>query len=174
MDPFLGEIRAVGFNFAPQGWAVCDGSLLPISQNDALFSLLGTTYGGDGQTTFGLPDFRGRVAVGFGQGPNLSNYSMGQRGGEESVTLTTNQIASHSHLFAASDTTANSHSPTAGTFATLPAGGRADNLYKVATDTTMAPDMIQPSGQSLAHENRHPNQCLLYIIALEGIFPPQN
>src|SRR3954454_18083876 len=97
-DQYIGEIRAFAFNFAPLGWAFCEGQLLPINQNQALFSLLGTTYGGDGRTTFALPDLRGRVPISSGQGPGLQNYDLGQTGGEETVTLTGNQVGAHSHL----------------------------------------------------------------------------
>ena len=110
-EPFLGEIRLVGFNFAPVGWALCAGQILPINQNTALFSLLGTTYGGNGTTTFALPDLRGRAAVGFGQGPGLSNYDLGQSTGTETVTLTVGHIAAHSHLVAANAASATVLSP---------------------------------------------------------------
>src|SRR3982751_6487214 len=110
-NPFLGEIRMAGFNFAPRGWAFCAGQLLPISQNDALFALVGTTYGGDGQTTFGMPDLRGRVPINQGQGPGLSNYVMGQMSGTESVTLITAQIPPHSHAINAASGGARSANP---------------------------------------------------------------
>src|SRR5439155_18983562 len=107
-EPFLGEIRLFGFNFAPRGWAFCQGQLLPIAQNTALFSLLGTTYGGNGQTTFALPDLRGRVAVGFGQGPGLSNIDLGQVSGAETATLTQAQMPAHGHLASVSQAAASS------------------------------------------------------------------
>src|ERR1700719_3180515 len=110
-EPFLGEIRLVGFNFAPVGWALCAGQILPINQNTARFSLLGTTYGGNGTTNFALPDLRGRAALGFGQGPGLSNYDLGQSTGSETVTLTVGQIAAHNHLVAANAATATASSP---------------------------------------------------------------
>src|SRR3984893_4324338 len=110
-EPFLGQIMLVGFNFAPQGWAFCNGQLLSISQNTALFSLLGTTYGGNGTTNFALPDLRGRAAVGFGQGPGLSNYDLGQSTGSEMVTLTVGQMPAHNHLVAANAATATASSP---------------------------------------------------------------
>lgn len=174
MDPFIGEIRAVGFNFPPVGWAVCDGSLLSIAQNTALFSLLGTTYGGDGQTTFGLPDLRGRASIGQGQGPGTSNYVMGQIGGSESVTLTSGTMPSHTHAFNVTTNAPESTNPADGTFADLPAGSRAENLYAATSDSQALAGAISVSGGGVPHENRQPYECVLFIIALEGIFPPRN
>src|SRR3546814_1398233 len=112
MEPFLGQIMMVGFNFAPRGWALCQGQLLPISQNQALFSLLGTTYGGDGRTTFALPDLRGRCAIGMGQGPGLANYTQGEMAGQENVTLISTQMPQHTHSLAASSTNGTVSDPT--------------------------------------------------------------
>src|SRR6266536_3909865 len=110
-EPFLSEIRIFSFNFAPKGWAMCNGQLLPINQNQALFSLLGTTYGGNGQTTFALPDLRGRVPIHFGQGQGLPNYNLGERGGEETHTLSSLELAQHSHTASASSNTADQVTP---------------------------------------------------------------
>jgi microcystin-dependent protein len=175
-EPFLGQIMLVGFNFAPQGWAFCNGQLLSISQNTALFSLLGTTYGGNGTTTFALPDLRGRAALGFGQGPGLSNYDLGQSTGSETVTLTVGQIAAHNHLVAANAAAASVPSPSGADLAqTFDSGPKkAFNTYSTPPMTapvTLDPATVQPSGGSRPHENIQPVLALNYIIALQGIFP---
>ncbi len=172
MEPYLGYITLVGFNFAPQGWAFCDGSFLAISENDALFALLGTTYGGDGINTFALPDLRGRVPIHQGQGGGLSPYVLGQRAGTESVTLNLNQVPTHSHspLAAAAGTTA---SPGGAIWANSSNG---DKIY-LSTGTPASSMAGQPfggGGGGQAHENRQPLLALNYIIALEGIFPSQS
>ena len=167
--PFIGEIRYVGFTFAPVGWAACDGQLLPISQNDALFALIGTTYGGDGQQTFALPDLRGRVAVGQG-----NSIIIGETLGEETHTLSVNELPSHNHSVAVSSARANDPgtNPTLGLFAD-PIGVRPGRtLYASSTDGTSP--SIQPTGGNQPHENRQPFTCLLAIIALEGVFPSPN
>ena len=167
-DPFIGEIRAFGFNFPPRGWATCSGQILPIAQNTALFSLLGTTYGGNGQTTFALPDLRGRVPVHFGQGPGLSNVVLGQQAGSESVTLTSEQMPSHNHAIAASNGAAGASRPSNN----FPAAGGA---YATATDgTTMNAGMVRNTGGGQPHENRQPYLGLNICIALAGIFPSRN
>jgi len=167
-QPFLGTMRLVGFNFAPVGWALCQGQALPISENAALFSLIGTTFGGDGVTTFALPDLRGRVAVGQGQGPGLANYVQGQSGGAESVGLTTGQAPAHSHtMMAAADVTAPNPGPTL-VLGTPPAAVR---IYGSGPPTGLAPASIGPFGAGNAHENRQPYLALNYIIALTGVFP---
>jgi len=167
--PFLGEIDLVAFNFAPQGWAFCDGQLVAIQQNTALFSLLGTNFGGDGITTFALPDLRGRRAIGQGQGPGLQNYDVGQAGGEETVTLTLNQIPVHSHSFAASGAPGGSKGP-GGNF-----WGSASqvNLYSTPGHgpANMAPQAIGATGVGGPHDNMPPYLVMNYIIALQGIFP---
>ena len=172
-EPYLGQVIAVGFNFAPVGWALCDGSLLSIAQNSALFQLIGTTYGGDGQSTFGLPDLRGRAALGVGQGPGLQPYNPGQSGGVESVTLNAGQFAGHTHALqaAASATTA-----TPGSGVVLAATATTTPLYAAAgTATTLASSAVSPAaGSNQPHENRQPSTAINYIIALEGIFPSQN
>lgn len=170
MENYLGQIMAVGFNFAPTGWALCNGQLLGIQQNSALFSLLGIAYGGDGRTNFGLPDLRGRVITGI-------SVVQGARGGEENVTLTTAQMPSHTHSFLASNATA-----AAGRGQLQPAG----NIFGAAADPTqtlfdqpagevpLAPFNIGPAGSSQGHPNLQPYLTLNYIIALVGIFPSRN
>lgn len=174
-DPFLGEIRVVGFSFAPVGWADCDGQLLSIANNSALFALLGTTYGGDGVNTFALPDFRGRIGVGSqGQGNGLSPWVPGELRGTEAVTLTTQEIPFHSHSLNASSATANGRDPAQGVFARPELSGVPQNLYNLQPDDLASPSMIGLTGGSLPHENRQPILALRYIIALEGIFPSPN
>lgn len=171
-EPFIGEIRAFGFNFAPRGWATCDGQLLGISPNTALFSLLGTTYGGNGQTTFALPDLRGRVPIHAGQGPGLSPYTQGQVGGTEAVTLGTGELPAHSHGVRAASQ-ANSIRPLNAVLAPVASSGFS--TYASATDgTPMNPDMVAPTGGGQPHANVQPYLVLNYCIALEGIFPARN
>lgn len=167
-EPFLGEIRLFPYTFAPRGWAFCAGQIMSIAQNTALFSLLGVTYGGNGQTTFGLPDLRGRVAVSSGQGPGLSNYTLGQVAGTETVTLTTNEMPMHNHLVNASSQASSASRPSGA----VPSGGGA---YTGASDgTVMNPSMIGVAGGSQPHENLQPYLTLNYCIALEGIYPSRN
>ena len=167
-EPFIAQIMMFGGNFAPRGWALCNGQILPIAQNTALFSLLGVTFGGNGQTTFALPDLRGRVPVHPGQGPGLSNVGLGQSAGQETVTLTQNEAPQHNHGVAASNGGATASRP-AGSF--LAAGGS----YATASDgTTMNPGMVGVAGGSQPHENRQPYLGVNFIIALEGIFPSRN
>jgi microcystin-dependent protein len=187
MEPFLGMLALMGFNFAPRGWASCNGQLLSIAQNSALFALLGTTFGGDGQTTFALPDLRGRAAVGQGQAPGLSNYTMGQSGGLETVTLISTQIPAHEHaaagltvtMNAATDSGTQSVPGTDGANAlgaSVGNGGRPAELYVNATPSVNLQGAnisgnTAPAGGSQPHENRMPYLALNYVIALEGIFP---
>ncbi|MDH7445466.1 phage tail protein [Aquimarina sp. 2201CG14-23] len=174
MEPTIGEIRMFAGNFAPRAWALCEGQLLPINQNDALFSILGTTYGGDGRTTFALPDLRGRVPVSPGNGPGLSTYKQGQRGGVETVTLNTTQIPSHTHVVQA-----NSASPVGrGEGSSTAAGtywGDGDS-YASAKNNTMAADAIAigNTGGNLSHENRQPFLSIYYIICLQGVYPSRS
>lgn len=169
MNPFIGEIIMFGGNFAPLGWAFCNGQLLPIAQNSALFSILGTIYGGDGVTTFALPDLRGRVSIHPGHGPGLSAYHLGEKGGTETVTLTVNQIPSHNHMVMANAGVGTSPDP-AGNF--LANTGAFDNEYSAGPATiTMNGSMLSHSGGSQSHTNVQPFLCVNYIIALEGIFP---
>lgn len=169
-EPFLGEIRTFGFNFAPQGWAMCNGQLLPISQNTALFALLGTFYGGNGTTTFALPNLQGRVGIQQGQGQGLSPYNIGQVGGSETVTLIQNQMPAHSHGVAASDGNASGTRPGGSVL------GRVQSaIYSAAPDgTTMNPAMIATVGGSQPFGIIQPYLCLNFCIALQGIFPSRN
>ena len=165
-EPFLGEIRNFGFNFAPQGWALCQGQLMSISANTALFSLLGTMYGGDGRTTFGLPDLRGRTAISFGQGPGLTNRTQGETAGSEQVTLTAGQVAPHTHPVAGSSS-ATAKSPANA----VPAFTAAGSSYGTTTDLTMSPAMVGPNSGGQPHDNMQPYQVTNWCIALEGIYP---
>lgn len=166
-EPFVGEIRMVGFTFAPKGWAMCNGQILPINQNTALFSLLGTTYGGDGQTTFALPDLRGRVAIHVGQGPGLSSYSQGEVLGSESVTLTTGEIPPHAHSVLTSKDEETTNRPD-GAYPTV--GG----IYATTQDGSapMAPG--GNTGGNQPHPNLQPLLVMNFVIALQGIFPSRN
>jgi microcystin-dependent protein len=168
-EPFLAEIRLFPYNFAPRGWAFCQGQLLAISQNTALFSLLGTTYGGNGITTFGLPDLRGRCAVHVGQGPGLSPYDLGQVGGTETETLTVGQIAPHPHPANCLNANGNQPQPNIGVWSKDLGGAKLYGTTKAAG--TMAPNIIGPSGNGQAHNNIEPYLALNYCIALQGIFP---
>lgn len=164
--PFIGQIQMFSFNFPPRFWARCDGQLLPINQNQALFSILGTTYGGNGTTNFALPDLRGRTPLHFGQGPGLSNRSLGQVGGAENVTLLTSQLPSHSHTPAA-----NNAAPTIGT----PAGNLwAQGNYSATGGSSMAAGDIGNAGGNQPHANLSPYLTVNFCIALSGIFPSRN
>lgn len=170
-EPFVGEIRMFAGNFAPRGWAFCDGQLLAVSQNDALFSLLGTIYGGDGRTTFGLPDMRGRIPLHQGTGPGLSPRRLGSKGGAENVTLTTNQLASHSHDFNANTAAATANSPQG----KVVAEGVGVNFYRQEDqNVSMASNMVANTGGSQPHTNLMPTLCVNYIIALFGIYPSRH
>jgi len=170
-NPYLGEIRMFGGNFAPQGWAFCNGQLLPINQNAALFDLLGTTYGGDGQTTFALPNLQSRVPINQGTGPALPPYVMGQVGGEENHTLTLAELPAHSHEFVSSGP-AVLDSPSGAALGS-PTSGVA--LYAMGGPTgTMNPAGNATIGGGQAHPNLMPYLCVTFIIALFGIFPSQN
>ena len=167
MDPFIGQLMLVGFNFAPTGWALCQGQLLSIAQNTALFSLLGTTYGGDGVTTFGLPDLRGRVPLGFGQGPGLQNYTQGQQSGTENVTLIASQMPTHSHSVACVNGDPNDSSPAN----SLPAHVAAGGYQTGAANAQMSATMIGAAGGNQPHANMQPYLVLNWIIATQGIYP---
>ncbi|MBP2617115.1 phage tail protein [Chryseobacterium jejuense] len=172
-EPFLGQIAFVPYTFVPKNWAECNGQILPIAQNQALFSLLGTTYGGNGITTFALPDMRGRVLVHNGQAPGgPTTYTMGQIGGAESVTLTVTQIPAHNHTVNAVTTDGNQNAPTG----SLPANTKVlDKEYSdAAANTTMKSTMLNNTGGNQAHENRPPFLTLKCIIALTGVYPSQN
>jgi microcystin-dependent protein len=168
-EPFLAEVRIFTYNFAPIGWALCNGQLLPISQNTALFSLLGTNYGGDGRSTFGLPNLQGRTPVGQGQGPGLSPYDLGQDGGAETVTLAPQELPNHTHSLVASGEAATQTTPSvdrrlAKPPVASPAYAPAQNLV------AMAPVGAAPQ----PHDNRQPYCVLQFCIALQGIFPARN
>ena len=179
-EPFLGQISMFGFNFAPQGWALCNGQILSIAQNTALFSLLGTTYGGNGQTNFGLPNLQGRVPKHWGQGPGLSNYDIGEMAGVESVTLITTQMPAHVHnVSVAIGALSASQSPTADPTGNSLLGGTSNNIYgagdpDVVMNAKMAKVTENIAGGSQPHENRDPYLCVTFAIALNGIFPSRN
>lgn len=166
---FVGEVRLVGYTFAPVDWHFCDGSLVPISDYIALFNLIGTYYGGNGQTNFALPDLRGRVPIHQGTLPGGSTYVIGQLAGVESVTLNVNQIPVHNHLFQCnSSLTGGSNTPNGNTV-----GGGPSVYSNVAPATAMNQGAISSSGQSLPHENRQPFQAMNWVIAFNGIYPTQ-
>ena len=172
MDPYIGEIRLLPYGFIPVGWHDCDGSLLSISENDVLFNLLGTTYGGDGQSTFSIPDLRGRVPVHQGQAPGLSNYLMGQKAGTESVTLTAAQMPGHTHTMAVTSGQATLAVPNS----TVELGAiSGDALYTGdiggVSSVAMATAMIGPAGGSQPHDNTMPTLAMRFCIALNGIYP---
>lgn len=163
-EPFLAEIKIVGFNFAPRGWALCDGQILPITQNESLYSLLGTTYGGDGRTTFALPDLRGRAPMHVGNG-----HRQGQKSGEESHTLSVTEIPAHKHTAGASPADADAADPNGATL------GSANDLYRDATNLTpLHTATLANSGGGQAHNNMQPYLTLNFIIALQGTLPPRN
>jgi len=178
--PYLGEMRLFAGNFAPRGWAFCNGQSLSISQNDALFALIGTIYGGDGQNTFNVPDLRGRVPLNQGQGPGLSTYTIGQVAGVETVTLSTAQMPAHSHALNATTATGSVTTPGSSVMLATPVeAGVKTSLYVVpgtsaVNQAPMAPQSIGPVGGGQPHENMMPFQSINYIIALEGIFPSRN
>src|ERR1019366_5065072 len=163
-EPFMSEIRIMSFNFAPKGWAFCDGQLLPINQNQALFSLLGTTYGGDGHVNFALPDLRSRLPL-----HQFGGFSLGQRGGEEGHTLALNEMPAHVHTIVGSSNTADQSNPT-NNFWAVPAA----NSYTNAANGGMSSNAITSAGGGQAHDNRSPFLVLSFCIALQGIFPSQN
>jgi microcystin-dependent protein len=178
-DQFLGEIRVFPFNFAPLGWALCNGQILSISQNTALFSLLGTNYGGDGRSTFGLPNLQGRVPVDQGQGPGLSTYVVGQSGGASTVQLSAPQSAAHSHALVATSVIATSASPAGAIYAkghyTATAGNGPVQAYTAqAPSSPMNTAALTGAGGGAAHNNLMPYLTLNFCIALSGIFPPRS
>jgi microcystin-dependent protein len=169
-DPFVAEIRIFPFNFAPKGWAWCDGQLLPLSQNTALFSLLGTTYGGDGKSTFALPDLEGRAPMHPGQGPGLSLHDLGETGGSETVSLLESEIPAHSHAFMASNGPANSRAVAGNALARV-VGGLA--YAAPGAIVQMAAEALAPAGGDQPHNNLQPYLTLYFCIALQGVFPPR-
>jgi microcystin-dependent protein len=167
-QPYVGEIRMFGGNFAPAGWMLCEGQLLPISENEVLFQLIGTTYGGDGQSTFALPDLRGRVPI--HQGSNLGNFSIGEASGVETVTLTVQQIPVHSHGMMASKDVANQLAPQ-----NAVTGQAAAKIYRAGTPSlTLNPQAVTTVGGTQPHTNMQPYLCVNFIISLFGIFPSQS
>ena len=171
--PFVGEIRLFGGNFAPTGWMFCNGATLSIAENETLFQLIGTTYGGDGQSTYALPDLRGRVPVHRGLGPGLAPYVLGQQGGSETVTLSTQQIAPHSHALRANTALATNSAPGG---ALLAATGAVNSYGGGIPDQAMTSGALSPQGQGNAqpHDNMAPYGVISYIISLLGIFPSQS
>lgn len=172
-EPFLAEIKMVGFNFAPRGWAFLDGQLLPINQNQSLFSLLGTTFGGDGRTSFALPDLRGRTPLHTGEYAGES-YDLGERGGEETVTLTPAQMPQHKHAAEASMNTAAEMTAQAHILAGSPPNTASFQSYNHAEQTTLRGDAIANAGGSQAHQNMQPFLAVNFCIALQGLFPSRN
>ncbi|MGH2553960.1 MAG: phage tail protein [Chitinophagaceae bacterium] len=175
-EPFIGEIIIAGFNFAPKGYAFCNGQLLSIAQNTALFSILGTTYGGDGKTNFGMPNLQGRASNSFGQGPGLSSYSLGQASGQETVTLSSLEMASHNHAVNSNNGDGTSSSP-ANNFFAGPGADRDLFWYNAATTGTTAnmnSAAIGMTGAGAAHNNLMPYQVVNYCIAIQGIYPSRN
>ena len=179
MNPFIGQILMVGFNFAPIGWALCNGQLLSIAQNTALFSLLGTTYGGDGVSTFALPNLQSRVPVHQGQGSGLSPYVIGSVGGTENVTLLATQMPSHNHLINVNNTPGTAPDPTRNIQAEAATGDPRNptlipQFTAAAPTGTMAPTTVSMAGGGQPHPNIQPYLTINFIIALQGIFPSRN
>lgn len=182
--PFIGEIRMFGGNFAPRGFAFCNGQITPISQNDALYALIGTTYGGDGVTTFALPNLQGRIPLHQGQGPGLTNRVIGELSGTETVTLISNQMPQHIHQPVANNVDPTNDAPAAGTMPCRPkqaVGGNSAQLYTDPSKTPVAGDMkpmltgiIGNAGGNQPHNNMMPFLAISFIIAMQGIFPSQN
>lgn len=170
-DPFVAEIRIFPFNFAPRGWAWCDGQLMPLSQNTALFSLLGTTYGGDGKSNFALPDLQGRAPMHPGQGPGLSLHDLGESAGSETVTLTETEMPAHPHAYVARNFAANADTPGGLCVAKPPAG---PNIYAPPGQLVqMSLQALTPNGGDTPHNNMMPYLTLYFCIALQGVFPPR-
>lgn len=170
-QPYVGEIRMFGGNFAPAGWAFCNGQSMPISENETLFNLIGTTYGGDGQQTFNLPDLQGRIPLHAGQGPGVSqNYQLGEMAGSESVTLSTQQIPIHNHALIASTDPANTPNPGGNV---LSAPITATPFYIQTPNVAMNASILAPQGGNQPHDNMMPFLCVSFIISLFGIFPSQ-
>lgn len=173
-EPYIGEIIIFCGNFAPRGFAFCDGQSIPISQNEALFALIGTTFGGDGETTFALPDLRGRLPMHLGAGAGLPSFAMGETVGSEQVTLTTNSLPTHSHILRVSRTPGDKQSPMDHTLSAEMAGVSVPYSNQ-APSARMRPGLVGPSGGGYQpHENLMPSAAVHFVIALEGVFPPQN
>ena len=172
-DPFVAEIRIFPFNFAPKGWAFCDGQILPLSQNTALFSLLGTTYGGDGKSNFALPNMQGNVPMHPGQGPGLSLHDLGENGGQETVTLIESQLPSHSHTLGSAGAAPDKISPTNAAWARGTAVPNQKLYGNAAGATATMPSAFGDSGGTTPHNNMQPYLTLNFCIALEGVYPPR-
>ena len=170
MAPYVGEIRMFGGNFAPQGWAFCEGQTLPISENETLFNLIGTTFGGDGEETFNLPNLASRVPIHMGTGPDGTTYQLGEMAGTEQVTLTVNQIPIHTHPLIGSANTASGQSPAANVIGKSTA---VDTFINAQPQDAMNNQSITPAGGSQPHENCQPFLCISFIISLFGVFPSQ-
>lgn len=177
-DAYIGEIRLFAGNFAPVNWALCYGQLLPITQNTALFSILGTQYGGDGKTNFALPDLRGRVPIHQGQGPGLTDRVVGEEGGSEYVTLLVTEMPGHNHTPQGVAATGVDSTPSGGVWGQPPSPGRghpAPPLYiQAAPDQAMSPNALGVAGNSMPHNNMQPYVAMNYIICLNGMFPPRD
>jgi microcystin-dependent protein len=175
-EPFMGQIISVGFNFAPLNWALCNGQLMSISQNDALFTLLGTTYGGDGQSTFGLPNLQGRVPINQGQGPGLNSYALGQMAGTETVTLLPNQLPQHNHFVNTANSAGSTNTPASNTVLSDEGPGSPVVMTYVpfANAQPLTGQTIGQSGSSLPHDNQQPYLVVNFCIALYGLYPSQN
>ena len=173
-DPFVAEIRVVGFNFPPKGWATCNGGLLPISQYTALFSLLGTTYGGDGKSIFALPDIQGNCVMGFGQGPGLSYRDEGEVGGSQTVQLDVNEMPAHLHMVNTVPQPATTSAPSSDVAIARSGGGSAYKQAPVGALTPMAPLATSANGNSQPHNNMMPYLTMNFVIALQGVFPPRS
>lgn len=179
MDPFIGEIRLLPFTFAPQGWAFCDGQLLPVQTNTALFAIIGTIYGGNGTTNFALPDLQGRAVPGVGSGPGLQNWQLGMADGENAVTLLESQMPAHNHQLSGLDVVGNAHAPANDKFLARDGRGGQGTIRYLAPSgepltARLAIQTLMASGSSQAHENRQPFLSLNFCIALEGMFPMRN
>jgi microcystin-dependent protein len=174
MQPFVGQVIAVGFNFAPEGWALCNGQLLSIADYNVLYNLIGTTYGGNGQTTFAVPNLCGRSPLGQGTGAGLPPAVLGQAAGTENVTLTSTQIAAHTHSALASGATGTTPTPSATTVLANQSNAEIQIYGTVASTVTLAPGAISLAGGNQPHENRQPLNTVNYIIALFGVFPPRS
>lgn len=172
-ETFIGQIMPAGFNFAPNGFALCNGQLMPIAQYTALFSLLGTYYGGNGTTNFKLPDLQGRTPLNYGSGPGIDPIAIGTQIGTESVTLVTAEMAAHSHLVNAEKNGSGAQSPI-GNLPSTDTSGSGITSYSTTANTTMSVQMIQPTGNSIPHNNLQPTLTINYCIALEGVFPQRS